>query len=157
MSSGSPLLFRSRKSAGYCDAIRTDPRCMFARKKVRNVQVQFADRACTVTTREGVVHALPGDAIMTGPEGDRWRVSQARFAEKYQPVAPTVAGEAGQYVSLPIRVIALPMNEPFEVLLADGISKLHGHAGDWLVDYGDGSLGIVARSIFASTYEIVAG
>jgi hypothetical protein len=67
-----------------------------------------------------------------------------------------VAGVSGQYTSLPIRVIAMCMDQPFAVLLADGVSKLHGNAGDWLVDYGDGSLGIVARSIFASTYEIIA-
>ena len=28
-------------------------------------------------------------------------------------------------------------------------------AGDWLVDYGDGSLGIVSPAIFATTYEII--
>ena len=28
-----------------------------------------------------------------------------------------------------------------------------GGAGDWLVDYGDGSLGIVSEAIFASTYD----
>jgi hypothetical protein len=32
---------------------------------------------------------------------------------------------------------------------------LHGHPGDWLVDYGDGSLGIVSRTIFPTTYEII--
>ena len=35
------------------------------------------------------------------------------------------------------------------------MSKLTGGAGDWLVDYGDGSLGIVSQAIFATTYEIV--
>ena len=149
------LFFKSTALPGYSGVVDSDPRHIVARKRVRMVQVQFAESACTVTTREGVVHALPGDAIMTGPEGDRWRVSRARFSEKYQPVAPTTAGLSGQYESLPTQVIALSMTEPFEVLLADGISKLHGHAGDWLVDYGDGSMGIVARSIFASTYEIV--
>jgi len=43
----------------------------------------------------------------------------------------------------------------FEVLLADGVSRLTGQPGDWLVDYGDGSLGIVSQAIFAATYEIV--
>jgi len=47
------------------------------------------------------------------------------------------------------------MAEAFEVLLADGVSRLSGRAGEWLVDYGDGSLGIVSQSIFATTYEIV--
>ena len=157
MSSASPPLFRSRESGGYSDAVRNDPRRVFARKRIRNVQVQFADQPTTVTTREGIVHAMPGDAIMTGPEGDRWRVSRARFSEKYIPVPPTVTGAAGQYSSLPIKVIAVPMKAPFAVLLADGVSTLQGKSGDWLVDYGDGSLGIVAASIFMSTYEIVTG
>jgi hypothetical protein len=47
------------------------------------------------------------------------------------------------------------MPAAFEVLLADGMSRLRGQPGDWLVDYGDGSLGIVSRAIFATTYEIV--
>jgi len=58
-------------------------------------------------------------------------------------------------LSLANRIVALPMTEPFEVLLADGISKLRGHSGDWLVDYGDGSLGIVSKAIFPTTYEII--
>ena len=29
-------------------------------------------------------------------------------------------------------------------------------AGDWLVDYGDGSLGVVSRKVFDQTYEIVS-
>ena len=42
-----------------------------------------------------------------------------------------------------------------KVLLADGISRLTGRAGEWLVDYGDGSLGIVSEAIFAATYDII--
>jgi len=48
------------------------------------------------------------------------------------------------------------MSEPFEVVLVDGISRLKGRARDWLVDYGDGSLGIVTAGIFALTYEMLA-
>jgi len=51
--------------------------------------------------------------------------------------------------------MAVPMPGAFEVLLADGVSRLTGQPGDWLVDYGDGSLGIVSQAIFAATYEIV--
>ena len=69
---------------------------------------------------------------------------------------PTPAGQPGRYTSLPNRILALPMTDVFEVVLADGVSKLSGHPGDWLVDYGDGSLGIVSRAIFSTTYEILA-
>jgi hypothetical protein len=108
-----------------------------------------------VQTPEGLVYAQPGDAILTGVAGERWRVSRAHFAAKYRPRPPTKPGEAGPYLSLRNRILALQMSEPFEVLLADGRSKLSGRASDWLVDYGDGSLGIVSQPIFATTYEIV--
>jgi PGDYG protein len=148
-------LFRSSGQRGYSSVISADPRRVHARKLEREITVRFTPVACTVQTSEGVVHAMPGDAIITGTAGEHWRVSHARFSEKYRPVPPTVAGEAGQYVSLPNRILALPMTGPFEVLLADGVSRLRGRAGEWLVDYGDGSLGIVSEAIFATTYEII--
>jgi PGDYG protein len=154
--SAEPLpLFRSSGQRGFSSVLSSDPRRVFARKLEREITVRFTPVACTVQTSEGVVHAMPGDAIITGTAGEHWRVSRARFPDKYRPVPPTVAGEAGQYVSLPNRIMALPMTGAFEVLLADGISRLRGVAGEWLVDYGDGSLGIVSQAIFATTYEII--
>ena len=155
MSSGSVPLFRSSAQPGYSSQISNDPRRVWARKLVREIEVRFTPVPCTVESREGVVHARPGDAILTGTGGEHWRVSRERFAEKYRPVPPTLAGEPGRYVSLPYRIMSVPMTEAFEVLLADGVSRLRGSAGDWLVDYGDGSLGIVSPAIFATTYEII--
>lgn len=120
------------------------------------MEVRFTDEACTVRTPEGVVHAHPGDAILTGNGGHHWRVSHGKFSHKYRPIPPTVAGASGRYMSLPYHILALQMQQPFDVLLADEVSTLSGHPGDWLVDYGDGSLGIVAHDIFATTYEIVS-
>lgn len=155
MSPGSVPLFRSSGQPGYSRLVSADPHHVRARKLVREIDVYFADGPCVVRTSEGVVQAQPGDAIITGLAGEHWRVSRARFPEKYQPVPPTVAGAAGRYRSLPYRITALRMGRAFEVLLADGVSRLQGRAGDWLVDYGDGSLGIVSPAIFATTYEIV--
>jgi hypothetical protein len=148
-------LFKSSGQPGYTEEVGGNPRRTVARKLEREVQVRFAKEACTVQTNEGLVQAKPGDAILTGINGEHWRVSKARFPDKYQPASSTAAGEDGTYVSLPNRVFAVPMTSGFEVLLADGESKLSGRAGDWLVDYGDGSLGIVAQRIFATTYEVV--
>jgi hypothetical protein len=148
-------LFRSTAQRGYSSAVSNHPGRVLARKLAREVQVQFTSTACTVQTQEGVVHARPGDAIVTGAAGERWRVSHGHFAEKYRAVPPTVEGHAGRYVSLPNSIMAVPMTGTFEVLLADGVSRLRGRPGDWLVDYGDGSLGIVSKAIFATTYEIV--
>lgn len=155
MSLGPAPLFRSSGHRGYSSSISADPRSIYARKLEREIQVRFTPIACTVQTPEGLVHARPGDAILTGIAGEHWRVSHERFAEKYRPVPPTLAGESGRYQSLPNRILALPMTDAFEVMLADGVSRLTGHPGDWLVDYGDGSLGIVSPAIFATTYEIV--
>lgn len=155
MNAGAMPLFRSSGQHGFSSALSDDKRHVAARKLEREVQVRFTPEACTVHTPEGVVHAQAGDAILTGIAGERWRVSRAHFAAKYRPVPPTQAGQAGPYLSLRTRILALQMPEAFQVLLADGQSRLTGRASDWLVDYGDGSLGIVSQSIFATTYEIL--
>ena len=156
VSTAPPSVFRSSGQSGYSNWISADPRRVAARKLEREIVVRFTPIPCTVQTSEGLVHARVGDAILTGTAGEHWRVSRERFGEKYRPVPPTPAGEPGRYISLPNRILALPMTDVFEVVLADGVSRLHGHAGDWLVDYGDGSLGIVSRAIFSTTYEILA-
>jgi PGDYG protein len=150
------LIFRCSGKSGFSAEVSGHPQRVEARKLEREVSVRFTDVPCIVRTPEGAVHAHAGDAILTGNGGHHWRVSHAKFANKYRPVPPTVAGESGRYMSLPYHILALPMQEPFEVQLADGVSGLSGHAGDWLVDYGDGSLGIVTQEIFATTYEILS-
>lgn len=140
---------------GHSQEISTNPRRVLARKRPCELQVEFTPVACVVQTAEGAVHAASGDAIVTGTAGERWSMSPERLGASYRPVPPTLPGQPGRYVSLPIEVMALPMSGPFEVLLSDGRSQLHGGEGDWLVDYGDGSLGIVSKAIFARTYEIV--
>ena len=149
-------VFVSSGQPGFSSEVSADARHVQARKFERTVHVAFATGPGTITTPEGVVITRPGDAIITGTAGEHWRVSRKHFPDKYRPVAPTVAGQPGLYASLPYRVLALKMGEPFEVILADGQSGLHGRTGDWLVDYGDGSLGVVATAIFDTTYEIIA-
>jgi hypothetical protein len=155
MTGGAAPVYRSRTQAGYSPDIQTDHRSVRARKRINTIQAHFAAVDGTITTPEGVVHVRSGDAIMTGAGGHQWRVSQESFAHRYRPVPPTRMGEPGRYESLPTEVIAIAMDTPFEVVLRDGISQLHGERGDWLVDYGDGSLGIVAAEVFGSLYEIV--
>ncbi len=150
-----PVEFLSSHRPGFSPAVLGNPRHVAARKLERQVQVRFAAEACEITTPEGLVHARPGDAILTGLSGEHWRVSQAHFSDKYRPAATTRPGTPGAYVSLPYRVLALCMQECFNVLLADGVSRLRGLPGDWLVDYGDGSLGVVGAAIFAITYEVL--
>jgi hypothetical protein len=47
------------------------------------------------------------------------------------------------------------MDAPFAVALPDG-ERLAGQAGDWLLDYGDANLAIVAAEIFSMTYDVVS-
>ncbi len=139
---------------GYSDVITADPAHVRATKRETAVSVRFAKEPGPVLTREGIVHAKAEDAIITGVDGERWPVSAEKFDDKYQALEPTQHGESGVYVTLPNEVLALRMAEPFAVVLVDGQSTLTGRPGDWLVDYGDGSFGIVAADIFAQTYAI---
>jgi hypothetical protein len=148
-------LFRSTGKPGFLHVASSASGWVRARKLAREVSVRFASESCEVPTAEGIAHARPGDAILTGLSGEHWRVSRAHFPGKYEPVAPTVAGEDGRYLSRRYEVLARAMSEGFQVLLSDGESCLTGRPDDWLVDYGDGSLGIVSPRIFSITYEIV--
>lgn len=149
------LEFRSSGRPGFDAGIESHPDTVAARKREHDVDVRFADQTGVIQTHEGAVQVRSGDAIVTGTRGDRWRVSRARFDAKYRAQPDTALGESGGYTSRPYRVLARPMHESFEVWLADGVSRLSGKPGDWLVDYGDGSLGIVSGAAFADTYEIL--
>ncbi len=149
-------LFRSSGETGFSAVVAKDPRRVEARKLEQEVEVRFTPVSCIIQTHEGTVYAKPGDAILRGIADEQWRVSRERFGEKYRPLPPTREGEPGRYLSKRNQVLAVQMSAPFEVVLADGISRLKGRAKDWLVDYGDGSLGIVTGEIFALTYEILA-
>jgi len=154
VSDPSPRLFHSSGVRGYSAYASSHPARVLARKLEQEFRAEFAVEARTVQTPEGAVRAQPGDAIVTGNSGERWPVSPSRFAERYRAIPPTVDGQAGRYTSRPHKVIAVPMKEAFQVELLDGVSRLHGHPGDWLLDYGDGSLGIISPAIFAATYQI---
>jgi hypothetical protein len=149
-------IFRGTGKPGFSSAVLDVSAHVIARKLPREVDVRFADEGCIVRTAEGAVRAKPGDAILTGTSGEHWRVSRSHFAEKYTPVAPTIEGTAGRYRAKPYQVLALRMDQHFRVILSDGASELTGRAGDWLVDYGDGSFGIVSPLVFGNTYEIVS-
>ena len=151
-----PEVFHSGSSKGYAEVLQCRlGRTVRARKREQAVLVRFAEQAAAVETLEGVVHAKLGDAIVTGLFGENWPVSRDTFAGKYDAVPPLEVGAPGRYMSLPIEVLAVEMQAPFDVVLSDGHSRLTGRPGDWLVDYGDGNLGIVNAVIFGATYEIL--
>jgi hypothetical protein len=136
-------------------AARSDPGFILdaaaprARKREFIVQVRFATEAGELQTPEGRVLVQAGDAIVRDDKGRQWRVSRHHFDAKYERL------DGERFRSRRIEVQARQQDEAFEVLLADHHSLLRGAPGDWLVDYGDGSLGVVADSAFASSYDLL--
>lgn len=147
-------VYRASGRAGFAKLIASHPRRLNAAKVETQVQVDIVPENREIATPEGPVGAKAGDAVVTDSAGDTWPVARAYFMSKYRPVEPTIVGTSGTYVSIPQRVLALRMEEEFEVQLSDGVSKLHGNRGDWLVDSGDGSMRIVSAAAFARSYRI---
>ena len=153
MSGSAPVIFQAGVQAGGT-LLQNHPDRVRAIKRENQVQVRFSKTESLIDTLEGPVHAAAGDAIITGAQGEQWPVSAQRFAEKYQAADPLQQGADGTYTTVPIDVFALSMETEFVVVLNDGHSRIYGTAGDWLVDYRDGTLGIVAPAIFGATYEV---
>lgn len=130
-----------------------DPRHIRARRRRQAFAVRFATQDGSVQTLEGEVNVSAGDAVVTGVAGEQWPVGRARFRARYAPVPPLAFGQDGLYESLPLPVLALQLAQACEVLLPDGRSRLTGQGGDWLVDYGDGSLGVVSAALFDTIYQ----
>lgn len=121
--------------------------------KNETVAVEFATAAGELMSREGPNRYLPNDAIVTGSTGDRWCVSRARFAAKYEAVAPTLFGESGAYRNKPIPVLAKQMTEAFTLARSSGGDVLRGGSGDWILQYAPGDYGVVEQARFASVYK----
>ena len=131
-----------------------NPAVVKAVKRPGIYQVRFCDRTETIRTLEGEVPAMCGDAVVTDGNGNQWPVGAETFRRKYAPLDGTVAGSDGAYRALPVDVRAVRVLSPFEVELVLSGAVLTGRPGDWLVDYGDGSLGVVASDIFEETYQV---
>lgn len=129
-----------------------DPLATRWQKRVVPVQVEFAVSAGTLMTLEGPVDFAARDALVTGAAGDRWPVTRATFDARYRAANGTPGGATGTYLKLPMPVLARKVGEAFAIRLPDG-QILHGHAGDWLVQYGVGDQAIVADTIFGATYD----
>jgi hypothetical protein len=117
------------------------------------VIVQFAKHSGEVSSREGGNRYAIGDALITGSTGDQWSVSRDRFDAKYAPVAPLMHGHGGAYRNLPKPVFAKQMSAAFSVERVAGGDVIHGHAGDWLMQYGPGDYGIVDQRKFEKVYR----
>lgn len=123
------------------------------RKKPIPHSVSFAKAAGTLQTLEGPVDYASGDALMTGVAEEHWPISRPRFEATYTPVPPTVMGENGLYLKMPIPVSAYQAHDNEMISLGDGRGELRAKPGDWIVTSPDGKQWVVADSIFHDTYE----
>src|ERR1700675_1289459 len=114
------------------------------------VSVEFAAAAGILESAVGPNRYAAGDALLTGSTGDRWCVSRDRFDVKYRAEAHTTPGEPGRYRNHPVPALA----KRITVERSAGGDRLHGNAGDWLVQYAPGDHGIVAAARFDSVYRV---
>lgn len=117
------------------------------------VQVDFAGCDGALQTREGLVSYRAGDAILTGPSGERWPVSRARFDATYE-LANSAAGP-DWYCKRPLVVDARQAMVEERVHLRRGEGALQARPGDWVVTAPDGGQWVVEQDIFAQTYRLL--
>ncbi len=122
-------------------------------KRPISVRVSFALQDGTCQTLEGPVGYRIGDAVLTGVRGEHWPVRRDLFVASYSPVPPTVAGQDGLYRKNPSVALALQLDRDTRVPVGWQPDALHGHPGDWLLRYDDGSHGVLQDAIFRETYE----
>lgn len=139
----------------YAD-LSKHPRAVRVMKLPIPLRVCFASSAGTLQTLEGPVSYQPGDAILTGNEGESWPMHHSEFNETYEPLGETTFGSDGLYVKKPIEVCAVQLDHPEDILIEEGRGQLHGEQGDWLVEYSSGKYGIVSGNIFEKTYRILS-
>lgn len=133
--------------------LRAFPDAFPAYKRPVSVEVEFAEDAGTIQTREGQVAFEVGDAILTGVEGERWPVSRKHFFDTYSPELPTRAGQSGLYRKRLIWIWAWRTPSPLNIPLPSGRGILHAESGDFVVQHDINDWSVVGASIFAQTYE----
>ena len=137
--------------------LAADPRALRVCKKPVEVPVEFTTADGTCETLEGPVRYRAGDPILTGVRGERWPVGLDTFRASYEPVPPTRAGENGKYRKAPSVSFAVRLDAPRDVPVGWQNDPLHGRVGDWLLQYADGSYGVMRDEIFHDSYAPAPG
>jgi PGDYG protein len=119
------------------------------------VKVHFAIDAGILISRVGPNHYVAGDAIVDAVDGETWVVSRRRFDDKYLPMPPTLAGEAGSYEAKKMIVLAKQMADAFSIAREVSGDMLMGCSGDWLIQYAPGDFGVVLNQRFQRIYRRV--
>jgi hypothetical protein len=121
-----------------------------AYKKPNPERYEIAQQPGTVQTLEGPVTYQAGDYIITGPKGEQYPISPAKFRE--------LKDDAGDGICYPKKIIkfAKLADHDGSLILKYNGSKLNYTAGeDYIVRHGPGDYGAVKKDIFAQTYEQV--
>jgi hypothetical protein len=121
--------------------------------KTEIVSVSFALEDGELISAEGPNRYRIGDALITGSTGTRWSVSRDRFAAKYEALAPTSENQDGRYRAKPVPILARQLHEAFTAARSAGGDRLHGEAGDWLLQYGPGDFGVAKNERFMQVYQ----
>jgi len=137
--------------------LSTNPQALRVSKKPILVRVEFATADGVCETLEGPVRYRAGDAILTGIKGERWPVKPDTFFSSYEAVAPTKSAEGGNYRKAPSVAYACRVDRAQDVPVGWQDDPLHARPGDWLLQYPDGSYGVMQDSIFRDSYGAAAG
>jgi hypothetical protein len=137
--------------------LAADPRALRVCKKPIPVEVEFASADGTCATLEGPVRFRAGDALLTGVQGERWPVRRETFLSSYQAVPPTRAGDNGFYRKTAAPAYAMRLDRPHDVPAGWQNDPLHGEPGDWLLQYADGTHGVLRDRIFLESYDAAPG
>jgi hypothetical protein len=132
--------------------LAADPRTLLVCKNPEPVAVAFAPEAGACETLEGPVRYRAGDAILTGIRGECWPVRRDLFLVSYEAVSPTVAGKDGLYRKIPSVARALRLELALDVPVGWQDDPLRGRPGDWVLQYADGTNGVVQDAIFRASY-----
>ena len=135
--------------------LSSDPKAVRVRKRALTRAVAFAPSDGVCRTLEGDVAYRAGDAIVTGERGEQWPVGRDQFHASYRALDAACEGEDGLYVNSPATVLALQLDAAGTVEAGVDGDRLQGAAGDWIVEYQDGSHSIVQADIFRDSYEPV--
>lgn len=145
---------------GFIDANKVDLRENYLAHEVYKLPIvlkyEIAQTEKLVSTNEGFQTAKMGDAILTGTgtnrdgtKGEKWPIPAENFKQTYDI---DIEGP-GTCAKKKITVLALEMDAPFSVKPPWSDKPLNGEKGDYLVQYGPGDMGIVAKDIFKETYR----
>ena len=137
--------------------LATNPQALRVSEEPTPLRVEFATADGVCDTLEGPVRYQVGDAILTGARGERWPIARDAFRSSYEPVPPTRRGENGDYRKAPSLTFALRLDRPRDVPVGWQSDPLHGRPGDWLLQYADGSYGVIQDDIFRESYAPASG